>query len=119
MTKNAWKKRIVQACQDAGTYQPFFDDVITTLADILEKRDAAAKQYKDTGSMPVVKYTNKGGNTNPTKNPILVLWDELNKTALTYWKELGMTPSGYKKLGEKPKEEELSGLAAVLANFEE
>lgn len=118
MKKSAWKKRITEACIEAGTYESFFDDVIDTLADILEKRDATAKQYKSTGSIPIVKYTNKGGNSNPSKNPILVLWDDLNKTALTYWRELGLTPSGYKRLGEKQKEEELSGLAAALASIE-
>ena len=120
MTKNAWKKRITQSCIDAGTYQPFFDDVIQTLADILEKRDAAAKQFKASGGAPIIKYTNKGGNSNPSKNPILVLWDELNKTALVYWKELGLTPSGYKKImGDKPGEDiGISGLAAALASIE-
>lgn len=119
MTKGAWKKRITQSCKDAGTYQPFFDDVINSLADILDKRDAAAKQYKEEGSEPIVDYTNKGGKTNPTRNPLLALWDELNKTALTYWRELGLTPSGYKKIiGEKPKDESLSGLAAALAEIE-
>lgn len=120
MTRNAWKKRITDYCKDAGTYQPFFDDVIGTLADVLANRDATAKQYKQTGSSPVVKYTNKGGNTNPTKNPILVLWDDLNKTALIYWRELGLTPSGYKKItGEQFKDDkELSGLAAALASIE-
>lgn len=119
MTKSTWKKRIEQACKDASVYEPFFDDIITTLSEVLEKRDAAEKQYKETGSIPVIRYTNKGGSTNPTKNPILVLWDDLNKTALLYWKELGLTPSVYRKItGEKPKEKELSGLAAALASIE-
>lgn len=120
MTKNQWKKRITASCIEAGTYQPFFDDAIQTLAEILEKRDVTSKQFKQTGSMPIIKYTNKGGSTNPSKNPILVLWDDLNKTALTYWRELGLTPSGYKKItGDRPREEEtLSGLAAALASIE-
>lgn len=119
MTKNQWKKRITESCIEAGTYQPFFEDVIQSLAEILEKRDIAAKQFKQTGSMPIIKYTNKGGSTNPTKNPILVLWDDLNKTALIYWRELGLTPSGYKKItGDKPREEQVSGLAAALASIE-
>lgn len=120
MTKSQWKKRITQGCKEAGTYQPFFDEVISTLANILEQRDITAKQYKETGSLPIIKYTNKGGSTNPSKNPMLVLWDDLNKTALIYWRELGLTPSGYKKItGDKPREEEtLSGLAAALASIE-
>ena len=119
MKKAAWKKKIKQACVDAGTYKPFFDDVITTLADVLEKRDDTGEQYKKYGSKPVITYTNKGGNSNPTKNPMLILWDDLNKTALTYWRELGLTPSGYKKItGDKPESEKGSGLIAALASIE-
>lgn len=54
-----------------------------------------------------------------TKNPLLVLWDDLNKSALAYWRELGMTPSSYKKMtGDAPRLEKLDGLAAALASIE-
>ena len=55
-----------------------------------------------------------------TKNPLLVLWDELNKTALAYWRELGLTPSAYKKItGEGAKKDtKAKGLAAALASLE-
>lgn len=51
-----------------------------------------------------------------TKNPLLTTWDELNKTALSYWRELGLTPSSYKKLaGEGARKEKgRKGLADVL-----
>lgn len=98
MKRETWKKRIKQAAEEAGTYRPCFDDVINSLASILEKRDEAEAEYKKSGSAPIVKYTNKGGSTNPTKNPALALWDDLNKTALSYWRELGLTPAGLKKL---------------------
>ena len=50
------------------------------------------------------------------KNPLLSTYDEMNKTALMYWKELGLTPSAYKKVtGDKPKDGESGGLAAALA----
>lgn len=100
MKKETWKKRIKEACEQAGTYRPCFEELINTLAGILEKRDEAEAEYKRLGSKPIVKYTNKGGNQNPTKNPALTLWDDLNKTALSYWRELGLTPAGLKKLKE-------------------
>lgn len=118
MKKDTWKKRILSACKSAGVYQPFFDDVINSLAAVLEKRDDAEAFYKESGGEPIVEYTNKSGATNLIKNPALSVWDDLNTTALTYWKELGLTPSGYKKLGEKPKDENPSGLAAALASIE-
>lgn len=119
MKKGAWKKRIKQSCIDAGTYKPFFEEIIVTLADILEKRDEVGEKYKASGSKPVITYTNKGGNTNPAKNPYLVIWDDMNKTALTYWKELGLTPSEYKKItGNKPENEKGSSLRSALASLE-
>lgn len=120
MTKNAWKKRIIACCEEAGTFQPFFEDTIITLADILAERDSIKKKFKEEGSEHTISYTNKAGATNVVKNPLLVEWDDLNGRALTYFEKLGLTPSGYKRIvGEKPKEEEaLSGLAAALASIE-
>ena len=49
---------------------------------------------------PIIKHTNKGGATNIVKNPALILWDDLNKSALSYWRDLGLTPAGLKKIDE-------------------
>lgn len=65
------------------------------------------------------EYTNKAGATNLTKNPLLVLWDDLNKSALAYWRELGLTPSSYKKItGAAPETARPGGLAAALSSLE-
>lgn len=100
MNRGEWEKRIKKMAKDAGTYRPCFDEAIRTLAGMLENRDIAEEEYKRLGSKPVIKYTNKGGSTNPTKNPLLVVVDDLNKTALSYWRDLGLTPAGLKKLKE-------------------
>jgi phage terminase small subunit len=107
MTKEEWKVRIITACKEAGTYQPFFDDVINTLSAIMEIRDSAFNKYEESGNEPVIKHTNKGGHENIVKNPALAIINEQNQQALAYWRDLGLTPSGFKKLnGEavKPKE---------------
>ena len=100
MKKKTWIKNIKQCCEDAGTYKPFFDDVIETLATILETRDFVYEQYLESGQGPVIEYTNKSGATNPSKNPYLSLFDEYNKTALAYWRDLGLTPKGLKAIDE-------------------
>ena len=41
MKRNAWLKRITEATRQAGTYKPYFDAAMETLAGILEKRDEA------------------------------------------------------------------------------
>lgn len=119
MTAKRWKTRIRQQLRALGTTEPAYDSVIAALADVLEQRDLVYEQYTESGSQPVREYTNKGGATNLTKNPLLTLWDDLNKTALAYWRELGLTPSSYRKItGEGPKKEKPAGLAATLQSLE-
>lgn len=101
MTKEAWKKRIKHACQEAGTYRECFDSIVTSLAEILEARDKVRKYYIDSGAEPIVMRTNKGGFTNMEKNPILVVYDDMNNTAMAYWRELGLTPKSLKAIDEK------------------
>jgi hypothetical protein len=117
MEQKKWKNKIKKACRNAGTYQPYFDHVIDSLASILEKRDEAEAQYIESGSLPVVEYTNKGGATNMSKNPALVLWDELNKSALAYWRDLGLTPAGLKKLNEDALKEKQAGFSDLLKDI--
>lgn len=116
MKKEAWKKRIRKACQDAGTYREFFEPIIVSLAEILEQRDTVRKYYIDSGALPVVQRTNKGGHTNVEKNPILVIYDDMNKTAMLYWKELGLTPKGLKAIDDKAMhaQDKKTGLGDVL-----
>lgn len=111
--KTKWIKKIKKATEEAGTYKPFFDDVIDILADILVKRDEAEVEYKAMNSKVVID--SKGATV---KNPALLMWDELNKSALAYWRDLGLTPAGLKKINEdalksKPK----SALAQALADI--
>lgn len=101
MKKEAWKKRIRKACIEAGTYRDYFDSVIVSLAEILETRDQVRKYYHESGAQPIVMRTNKGGHQNMEKNPILVIYEDMNKTAMAYWRELGLTPKGLKAIDEK------------------
>lgn len=101
MDRENWKNIIKQATLDAGTYRPFFDSIIDTLAGIMEKRDDAEMQYERTGAQTVVMHTNRAGQANIVKNPALVVVDDLNKTALAYWRDLGLTPAGLKRINEQ------------------
>ena len=118
MKKNAWKSRIKKACKAAGTYQPFFDHVIASLAGILELRDRAEEQYIESGSSPIVKHTIRNGAVNIVKNPTLVVIMECNAQALAYWRELGLTSKAYKAMtGGLTVPEEESSLEQVLAEL--
>lgn len=118
MTKDEWMERIVKACKEAGTYKACFDAVIDTLAEMMEKRDDAQQQFRDSGGRAVVVHTNKGGASNIVKNPALVVVDDLNKTALAYWRDLGLTPAGLRRIGETViSVKEDGSLEKVLANI--
>lgn len=119
MIKDEWKSLITDACKAAGTYRSFFDAVIDTLAGIMETRDEAAAQYEASGGNPVVVHTNKGGNANIVKNPVLVALNDLNQSALAYWRDLGLTPAGLRRINEdavkgKPKQATLGSVLKDL-----
>ena len=115
MRKKTWKKRIKDAAEAAGTYQPFFDSVIDTLAGVMEMRDDAERKFIVTGGNTVVTHTNKSGQTNIVKNPALVVVMECNAIALTYWKELGLTSRSYRMMtGGLAPQDEKTDLGGVL-----
>ena len=98
MNKSEWIDKITDACMKANTYQPYFDSVIDTLAQILESRDKAHEQYVEDGAKPTIVHKNTVGAKNVTKNPMLTIEMDLNAQALSYWRDLGLTPSGLKKI---------------------
>lgn len=109
MTKKGWKAKIKKACVDAGTYRPFFDSVIDTLAGIMEKRNEAEDAFEKSGGKVVVVHTNKAGEKNLEQNPMLRLINDLNRDALAYWRDLGLTPAGYKKLNADVVQDKTEG----------
>ena len=117
MTKDEWKNRVEQSTRQAGTYQPYFDDVIDTLAGILENRDRAQEQFELMKCQPVVSHTNKGGNTNLVKNPALVIINDCNAQALTYWKELGLTAKAYQTMQKSGFQRKESTFEDLLSNI--
>lgn len=115
--KKTWENRIKAATVDAGTYQPFFDDIIETLAGIMEKRDRAETQFEQTGGNAVIQYTNKSGATNLVKNPLLVMVNDLNGTALSYWRDLGLTPKGYTAMQKNGFQQSKGSFEDLLRNI--
>ena len=119
MKKKAWKARIKAATEDAGTYRPYFDHIIDTLAGIMEMRDNAVTLFEKSGGHTVVLQINVKGNEYLAKNPALVVIDDMNKTALQYWRDLGLTPAGLKRIDEQAmKGQKQNELAAALKALE-
>lgn len=119
MTKTKYKNLINRQLDSLGTNEEAYRSVVESLAGILEQRDKTEKEFRESGGCSVIRYTNKGGATNMTKNPLLVLWDDLNKTALAYWRELGLTPASYKKMtGGAPRKEHGGTLAEAIRSLD-
>ena len=118
MDKEKWTAEIIKACQGVGTYRPQYDHVIDTLAQIMENRDKVHEQYIMTGAHPTIIHTNKAKEQNIVKNPMLVMELDLNAQALAYWRDLGLTPAGLRKLNAQVVEQEnTGGLEKLLAGL--
>lgn len=116
--KRDWAEAITQDCQALGTYKPAFEPAIIMLADVMVQREDTWREFEESGGTSMLPYTNKAGAENYVKNPILLLWNELTRTALAYRRELGLTPAGLRKLDEqamKPKKR--SPLAEALRDL--
>ena len=101
MTKAEWKRKIKAITKKAGTYRIYFEPVIETLAGIMEARDFAQQKWEEDGKQTVVEHTNKSGATNVVNHPALVVINDMNRDALAYWRDLGLTPAGLKKINEE------------------
>lgn len=88
----------MKAMKAAGTYQPSFDDAIMTLAGILERRDALEDEIAE--EPLIVERTNARGHTNKEQNPSIRLLNDMNRDALTFWRDLGLTPKGLKAISD-------------------
>ena len=117
MKKEQWYKRIEQYCYDVGTYKVAFTPIIDTLAQILEDRDAARQQYINDGAQPIIdRHTERSGEVNKTKNPSLLLINDLNTQALAHWRELGLTPKSFKEFKTENEDKAIS-LNDILSNI--
>lgn len=115
MKKTQWKKKIKAATEEAGTYKKYFDPVIDTLAHTMEMRDNAIENFD---GETMIEYQNKFGAINLVKNPALVVIMELNRDALAYWRDLGLTPSGLKKINDKALDpEKADAFTAAMAKL--
>lgn len=111
MTVDDWKRTIRRQTKAVGTYQKTFESVIDALAKILAQRDEIYQHYVDEGSNALVEKTSDRGAVNWVPNPLLTLWKDLNTSALVYWRDLGLTPAGLKRINESAMTKKTTGSA--------
>ena len=100
MDAKRWKNIIKKKMAEVDTYQPAFDKTIETLSNILEQRDKVFDQFVDEGCQYIIERISDRGAINSAKNPLFVMWTDLNAQALQYWRDLGLTPAGLKRINE-------------------
>lgn len=102
-------------------YIPSFETTVQILSEMLAERDRVYKAYVDTGAQPVVNFTSDRGAINLKQNPLLKQWHDLNVAALSYLRDLGLTPAGLRKLqGQLPKDiDHNSQLSRTLEHIRE
>ena len=111
MTADYWKRTIKRETKAVGTYQKAFDNLIDALSKILAERDRVYEQYIEEGAVAIIDKTSDRGAVNSAKNPLLVVWTELNRDALAYWRDLGLTPAGLKRINEDAMQKKGKGSA--------
>lgn len=114
----SWEATIKKQMEAVGTYRESFQRAISTLATILEQRDTVYEEFQKDGRTVIERVSDRGA-VNSAKNPLFVAWMDLNNQALAYWRDLGLTPSGLKKIDEGAmKQKKRSTLAEALAELE-
>ena len=104
-TERAYLLDIKKKCTRIGTWKDEFERPQRRLAKIYVRMDEVENAYRENGSNPVVEHTNKNGSTNIVRNPLLRELDTLYDQALTYERELGLTPAALKRIAEGLKNE--------------
>jgi len=93
---------------------------MSVISAILLLRSFLVLVVKEQDGEVIVEHTNRSGITNKEQSPALRLINDLNRDALTYWKELGLTPAALKRINEgamkeKKKESALEKALKSLA----
>ena len=118
MTAKKWESEVRAQVKAVGTYREAYEPVIMTLATVLEQRDRAYADYIEDGARSTIEKTRDRGAKNVGINPKLRAWQDLNAQALAYWRDLGLTPAGLKRIDEKAtKAPRKSALAEALESL--
>lgn len=89
MTKEEYKKMIVESMKENGNYNEGYDLAIETLANLQELACAAHIQLEEQPE-PLIDYTDKNGNVKKIANPIMVTFFDLQHSIGVYLGMLGL-----------------------------
>ncbi len=117
-TELQYRNEITRQMKALGVYRKEFSYAITLLGRMMYDYQTAQEKFEESGGKFVVKHTNKTGAVNAIRNPYYQTIEGLRIGILTYARELGLTPSGLKKINEAAmKPERKSSLAEALKSL--
>lgn len=100
-TLNGYKAGIVSRMKSLGTYKEEYEPTIERTAGLYVRLDKIIDDYdKKAKGQAVIAHTNKAGATNLVKNPLLTALESTYNLLLLHERELGLTPTGLKKINE-------------------
>lgn len=111
---NYYRKDIVKKMKAVDTYNKSFDHIIDVYSNLLLEYNRVTEKFVADGRDFVVKYTNKSGATNYVKSPEYLIIEKLRTDIISYSRELGLSPSGLKKIKDDTSERNVSKLALAL-----
>ncbi len=109
-----YRKDIVKKMGAVGTYNKSFDHIIDVYSNMLLEYNQMLEKFTLNGSEYTIKYTNKSGATNYIKSPEYLIIEKLRVDIISYSRELGLSPSGLKKIKDDTADKKVSRLAEAL-----
>jgi P27 family predicted phage terminase small subunit len=94
-------RTIRKSCEALGTYKEEFEPIVLRLAELYERKQAAAEMFLKSGAHVIITQTNKSGAEYMTRNPFLTEIDSVQKMMLELEKELGLTPAALKRIKDE------------------
>jgi phage terminase small subunit len=100
MTLKQYQNDITKKMIALNLHKPEFEHAIKAFARTLTDYEKTLDLFDKSGGQIMIKYTNKGGATNATKNPFYLALETLRQDILAYSRELGLTPAALKKIND-------------------
>lgn len=96
-------KKTINNMTEIGTYRPQFDSNIKTYSEMKYELEILTEEFYKNGCKRTEKYTNKAGATNIRKTAEYLALEKLRDDINKRENELGLTPSGLKKINDEMK----------------
>lgn len=96
-------KKTIENMKIIGTYRPQFDANIRTYSEMKFELEELTKEFYENGCQRTEEYTNKSGATNIRKTADYLALEKLRDDINKRENELGLTPSGLKKINDEMK----------------